>query len=270
MADWSIVVPHDQVVRVEPLVFGAPAAPGVLSYSAHDNAGEAQHWTVAPLGAVTVMLDLVVPHRPGLPWSPVNGLRDRPFTASQEGRAVGVTVGLSPAAAYALFGPLRELANASVGLADLAPDAHLLAERLAGLPTPQARFAELDRYLTGRVVAGHRPDPQVRHAWQRLHRSGGAVRIADLADEVGWTRQHLHTRFSAQFGLGPKGAARVLRLHRAVGLLHTAPAAAVAAACGYADQSHFNRDYRALTGLRPSDRFRPPGRVTPTGAADRR
>ncbi|CCH29873.1 helix-turn-helix domain-containing protein [Actinosynnema sp. NPDC047251] len=254
MVGWSIVVPHDQVARVEPLVFGSSAAPGVLSYSAHDNAGEPHHWTVAPLAAVTVMLDLVTPHRPDLPWSPVNGLRDRPLFASQEGRAVGITIGLSPLAAHALFGPLRGLTNTSVGLADLVPDAHLLAEHLAGLPTPQARFAALDHHLTTRIVEGHRPDPSVRHAWRRLAQTHGTLRIADLAAELGWTRQHLTARFHAEIGLPPKTAARVLRLHRAVTLLRDAPPATVAAECGYADQPHLNRDYLALTGTRPSDR----------------
>lgn len=249
---------------MEPLVFGTPSAPGVLSYSAHDNAGAPQHWTVTPLGAVTATFDLVVPHRPGFPWSPVNGLRDRPLVASQAGRAVGVTAGLSPLAAYALFGPLRELANTSVGLADLLPDAHLIAEQLAGAPTPGARFDLLDHHLADRVRQGHRPDPQVRHAWQRLARTGGALRIADLAAEVGWTRQHLSTRFRAQLGLGPKTAARVLRLHRAVTLLQSTPAATVAAECGYADQPHFNRDHRALTGIRPSDQVRPADNAHPS------
>ena len=47
----------------------------------------------------------------------------------------------------------------------------------------------------------------------------------------------------------------MLRFQRAVGLLH-APArptfAAIAAACGYFDQAHLNRDFRELAGATPT------------------
>ncbi|RKT53984.1 helix-turn-helix domain-containing protein [Saccharothrix australiensis] len=283
MADWSIVVPRRAVERADPLVFGTPAVAGVLSYSAHDTSAGPQRWTVSPLGAVTFTIDLTTPDRGGLPWSPVIGPRDRPLTATQSGRAVGITVGLSPPAAHALFGPLRELANTTPGLVDLlGRDAHLLAERLAEVGRParagqpdqadhhhrtarptntahpplstpwQARFRLLDRLLAERLARGPAPDDAVRVAWRRLAETGGTLRIGALADEIGWTRQHLVTRFRDQLGLTPKTAARTLRLHRAASLLPTAPPARVAADCGYADQSHLNRDFRALTGITPT------------------
>ncbi|MBB5959384.1 AraC-like DNA-binding protein [Saccharothrix tamanrassetensis] len=253
MADWSIVLPRREVERAGPLIFGSPKAPGVLSYSVHDMSTGLEHWTVAPLAAVMLTIDLEAPDRCSLPWSPVNGLRDRPLTIEQSGRSVGVTVGLSPHAAHALFGPMRELANTTVGLTDLlGHDAQLLAEQLAGLPTWPARFGLLDGYLTRRCLAGPQPADPVRAAWHLLARTGGRVRIADLADRIGWIRQHLVTRFRDQFGLGPKSAARVLRLHRAVSLMPGSPPATIAAECGYADQSHLNRDFRALTGTTPT------------------
>ncbi len=252
MAGWSIIVPRSQVERADPLIFGTPGAPGVLSYSAHDTTTH-QRWTVTPLGAVTVTVDLTTPDRFGLPRSPVNGLHDRPMTAEQAGHAVGVSIGLAPHAAHALFGPLRELANTTVGLADLlGQDAHRIAEQLAESPTWPARFQLLDRLLTARITRGRHPEPRIRHAWQRLHHTGGRLRIADLADEIGWTRQNLTTRFRDHLGLNPKSAARVLRLHRAATLLPTTPPATVAADCGYADQPHLNRDFRALTGITPT------------------
>jgi AraC-like DNA-binding protein len=65
-------------------------------------------------------------------------------------------------------------------------------------------------------------------------------------------------------GLGPKTAARVLRFHHAARLLApasiygtatTAPPTIsdVAAGCGYADQSHLVREFRALAGCTPTE-----------------
>jgi transcriptional regulator GlxA family with amidase domain len=53
-------------------------------------------------------------------------------------------------------------------------------------------------------------------------------------------------------GLSPKTAARVIRFDRALGLLRGGvPLAEVAAACGYYDQAHFTREFRALAETTP-------------------
>ena len=54
--------------------------------------------------------------------------------------------------------------------------------------------------------------------------------------------------------MAPKPFARLLRFQRAVGLLRAgAPIADAAYACGYADQPHLNRDFRALAGATPRE-----------------
>lgn len=89
-------------------------------------------------------------------------------------------------------------------------------------------------------------------AWRRLTGSHGRMRITALADELGWTRQHLATRFREHLGLTPKTVARLARLHRATSMLTSRSLAEIAAACGYADQAHLNRDFRLLTGCTPT------------------
>ena len=80
-----------------------------------------------------------------------------------------------------------------------------------------------------------------------------------MASTVGWTRQHLRTRFVDELGLSPKVAARVMRVERARRLLLSpSPGptriADVAAACGYTDQSHLTREFVEMVGC-------PPGRL---------
>lgn len=86
--------------------------------------------------------------------------------------------------------------------------------------------------------------------------SGGTVSINALAAEIGWSRQHLARRFGDEFGLGPKLAARVVRFERARRMLERTPSfvsiAQVAAACGYYDQAHLNRDFAELAGCSPT------------------
>jgi AraC-like DNA-binding protein len=217
------------------------------------------------LGSIVVVIDLDQPTRlevEGSPApagsSPVSGLCDRPMTYAQHGRERGVIVELTPLGARALFGlPLREIANASVSLVDLIGSrARRLAEQLGEARGWRERFRLLDDRLTAWMLNGPELAPPVHGAWQQLTRSDGRTRISALAEQVGWTRQHLNARFREQIGLSPKSAARIARLHRAIHLA-TKPNpqwwSDIAAACGYTDQSHLILDFRALTGLTPTE-----------------
>lgn len=259
MGDWSLVVPGQQVSRLPGLLYRPPhplLAAHVLSYTARDQVRtEPMPWQFTPLCAVVVGIDLVATARTGLPPSPVCGLRDRPVIAVEEpGRTVGIGLGLTPLGAHAFLGvPLGELANQVIGLDDLlGTRAALLTERLAEAPGWAARFGLLDEVLLAWLRTGPELARPMRGVWQRLTGSHGQVRIGALADELGWTRQHLATRFRRHIGLTPKTVARLARLHRAMSLLAGRPLADVAAVCGYADQAHLNRDFRLLTGSTPT------------------
>jgi hypothetical protein len=73
----------------------------------------------------------------------------------------------------------------------------------------------------------------------------------------GYSRQHLGRRFNEEFGLSPKLAARIVRFERARRMLQarasTTAVAAVAAACGYFDQSHLHRDFADLAACTPRE-----------------
>ncbi len=105
------------------------------------------------------------------PRDPVLGLRSRPLALAEEpGLVRTLTVGLSPAAAYALLGvPLGELPPDGVALERLlGRHATLLTEQVAEAATWRRRFALVDRFLTARLPHGPHPAPEVEHAWQRL------------------------------------------------------------------------------------------------------
>ncbi|HEX6310584.1 MAG TPA: helix-turn-helix domain-containing protein [Acidimicrobiia bacterium] len=189
----------------------------------------------------------------------VAGLHDAPVITHYEGRQHGVQIDLTPAGAYRVFGlPLRELANRSVALDEVR--GREIEELVARLAEERggwgARFEIVDRVLGKWLADGPDPDRPVTWAWNQLERSNGGVAVADLADEIGWSRRHFASRFRDQIGLAPKPTARVLRFRRAVDLLGDASVATigdVAAAAGYADHSHLVRDFRALAGCSPSE-----------------
>jgi AraC-like DNA-binding protein len=170
------------------------------------------------------------PHR----GSVLVGLRFRP------GRAPGV-----------LGVPANEILDQRVDIADL------WGERIA------ARLRD--------DVAGHAPADVRRALEQRVAaaattedaaRSDGVLRLAtrgevsELAGELGVTTRTLHRQCVHDFGYGAKTLQQVLRFRRFLSHAEqerNATMAALAAAAGYADQSHLVRDCRRLAGLTPSE-----------------
>jgi AraC-like DNA-binding protein len=184
------------------------------------------------------------------------GMHDRPSVVEHAGSARCVQVNLTPLGARALLGrPLADLANRVVALEDLlGRDAHELVERLHDAPGRRERFALIDEELLRRAEAARPLPPDVTWAWRRLVQTGGGVAVAELAAELGCSRRHLTGRFGEELGLPPKVCASLLRFRRAVDALlrgGEAGLAAVAAACGYADQSHLNREFRRFAGATP-------------------
>lgn len=196
-------------------------------------------------------------HRDGSYVSFVAGLDDRPGVIAHDGRQAGVQLDLDPLGAALLLGmPVGPLARDVVGLDSLpGRDAAELAERLADAPDWPARFALLDTALTARIDERRAPAPEVRHAWRLIRRSGGRVRVDELAAETGWSRRHLAERFRCELGLTPKTAARVTRFDRARWQLVTGPPTTLtdlAVRCGFYDHAHMDREFRVLAGCSPT------------------
>jgi AraC-like DNA-binding protein len=210
----------------------------------------------------------------------LGGLQTAPALVSHEGRWSGVQLGLTPLGARTLLGiPAAELANWDAEAADVVGGfAAQLRELVVRQPTWAERFAVLDELLARRAAQSEADRcvevrPEVSYAWRRLRQTGGGVGVAGLAAETGLSARRLGTLFRAEFGLAPKEAARVIRFDRArrrigravtsagaggagsgrgTGEGSAATFATLAAECGYYDQAHLAREFRALAGCPPS------------------
>lgn len=189
----------------------------------------------------------------------VGGLHTTPALLVQDGYQSGIHLALTPAGARCLLGlPAGELAGADLDAADVLPWATELRERVCAARGWPARFAVLEAVLRRYARPAAMP-PEVAWAWRWILRSGGTLPVSGLAGESGWSDRYLRRRFRAEIGLGIKEAARVARFDRARRLLgHAAVTgrplslAELAAGCGYSDQAHLAREFRALAGCPPS------------------
>lgn len=149
--------------------------------------------------------------------------------------------------------PLQLVTDRVVPFGEVAPhfEAPLVEQFLneniktIGLPTNAIRVSE--------------PDVRLYAAATELRRSG-SVRVA--AERAGVSQRQLERLFLIELGMRPKLFAQILRLRRAIMLICAGMTLVDAATtAGYADQSHFNRNMRSLTGGAPCAILRHVGNV---------
>ncbi|MFJ4652302.1 helix-turn-helix domain-containing protein [Nocardia sp. NPDC088792] len=197
------------------------------------------------------------PGQPGGHWDMLaSGLTVHPATVAHNGFQHGIQLNLTPAGCRALFGvPSAALGSWIVELPEvLGARARELRERLSVTPQWRRRFGILDEILL-RELHPVPWDDELTRAWELLSGPDPAVRVAAVADEIGWSRRHLGNRFAAEFGVTPKDAARIARFERSHRMLRTPvlpPLSEIAVRSGYYDQAHMAREWRELAGMPPS------------------
>jgi len=161
---------------------------------------------------------------------------------------------LSPVVAAAVFGASIELTGTVAALEDVwVRDAWQVEEKLRAATSWDDGFTIAAEVLRRRLGARPSVDPEVAYSWRRTVMSRGQLRVDGLADEVGWGRKRLWSRFRSQIGLPPKRAAQLVRFDHAAHLLAAGHAvASVAAQSGYVDQSHLHREVKAIAGVTPT------------------
>ncbi|GHE93583.1 helix-turn-helix domain-containing protein [Streptomyces fumanus] len=215
---------------------------------------------VVPYPAVTVALDLgdgllVADEANGRQESGSSVVGLAPGGVRGRGRGIEcLQIRLSPVVAHAVLGTSAGWGGSVVSLDDLwGRDAARVRERLRAARSWDERFALAEAELGRRCEAGRAVDAEVAYVWGRTVAARGAVRVEELADEAGWSRKRLWSRFRTQIGLGPKRAARLVRFDHAVHRLAAGHGAArVAAETGYADQSHLHREVTAFAEATPT------------------
>lgn len=154
--------------------------------------------------------------------------------------------------------PLHELFGAMLELGELVPrrDVERTHESVAEARDDTARVAAVERFLLERLNPA-RVDPLVARAVSTMQKEHGSIRVSTLARDLELSRDRFEKRFRAAVGAPPKQLASLFRVRHAI-RLHEAGADLTSTAldAGYSDQSHFIREFRAVTGEAPRRFFR--------------
>lgn len=187
----------------------------------------------------------------------VAGPQSLPRFIGTAGQPQSIGAHLHAGGAFPFFGvSVDTLRDRVIDLHDLwGAHARVLRERLAAARTVEARFDLLEEALLARAARAPDLHPAVPFALRALDDPHAPSSVAAVRAQIGIPEGRFVALFREHVGLGPKLYARVRRFGRVLELVDGGRAvdwAAVAAACGYFDQAHFARDFRAFSGLTPT------------------
>lgn len=117
-----------------------------------------------------------------------------------------------------------------------------------------AKITRLDNYFLNRLASRSR-DEEIAFAVQSIVGTGGQGVVRDVARQAGLSVRQLERAFKARVGVSPKQFSRLIRFKSALCRVVRAPdenKVWAALDCGYYDQSHFNHEFKAFTGLNPT------------------
>jgi AraC-like DNA-binding protein len=184
----------------------------------------------------------------------ISGERTEPIVIDEGGDVHLVGIRLRPGGAWPFLGiPLCEFSGQVVELEGvLGSGIGELRDQLGEARSDDARFDLMEDWL--RIRQQKPPTRAVGHALGLIQRGANPVRIGRMANEIGISHKHLLREFDRCVGLSPKTFSRVCAFQRVIQSVGQKPEvewAATAAQCGYYDQAHLIREFRAFSGLTP-------------------
>jgi AraC-like DNA-binding protein len=244
-------------VRPSPIL-----APFVESLWYVENYG--QGWErVLPSGGIQLLVNLYADEL--WSWNDTCGTTSRVRGAALEGprsapilidnarlRAM-IGVAFRPGGIHPFFPPPASAAAGElVELTELwGQEGELVRERLLEAASPATKLRVLEQVLIARAVRPVVVDRPGAFAVAALDR-GSPVRT--VADRLGMISKRFAHGFTARVGLRPKQFARIRRFQRLLRATFEEDHmdwAQLAVECGYYDQAHMIRDFRAFSGMNP-------------------
>ena len=219
---------------------------------------------ILPDGAVELIINLGDPQtlsalddsnrRTVFRHSWISGERTEPIVIDEAGVVHLAGIRLRAGGAWPFLGlPLSEFSGQVIELENvLGAEIRELRERLGEAPTDDARFDLMEDWL--RLRRRTPPTRAVRYALNLIQCGETPVQIGRMADQIGISHKHLLREFDRCVGLTPKTYARVCAFQRVIQSVGHQPQvewADTAAKCGYYDQAHLIREFRAFSGFTP-------------------
>ena len=97
------------------------------------------------------------------------------------------------------------------------------------------------------------PD-NIIHMANEIKKASGNIHISDLSEMSGYSERHINRLFKSAYGAGPKDYCKNIRFQKIISDIINDPYkenSDYIANAGYSDQAHFQREFKAYTGITP-------------------
>ena len=190
----------------------------------------------------------------------VSGVHDEYLSISAHHDSEMFVIQLKPYGASPFLKiPMNQIANRVVA-GDALLDGSLLQLRdeLFASDTSEQKFSVAEQWLSRHFAEEHSPPDEVVASVASIDKNPTA-NLSDTLQGIGVTSKHLIDLFRRFVGITPKVYQRVMRFNRVFQAIRENGSidwAEVASQCGYADQSHFIREFRRFSGFKPAEFIR--------------
>ncbi|OEJ99887.1 helix-turn-helix domain-containing protein [Roseivirga misakiensis] len=192
-------------------------------------------------------------------WSKVIGQIKEPLHIQAEGKGKSFGIWFTPQGFSKLTGqPAYELTDNAISLDNLFDSSFI--ESIGDLLLTddiQSVINHLNIHFEKALNASEmtRKDKILNYAVQCISNQSSDLPLADISDSCGVSIRYLQKIFQNQIGLSPKAFQKITRFQRVLQRLNENSRYSltqVGYEAGYADQSHFIRDFKAFSGVVPS------------------
>lgn len=221
--------------------------------------------TVVPNGCVELIIHLSDVHcnlEKDSTWTPspdytIIGMYTAPYVVKFYEQVSVFSIRFKPEGVYHIFGvPAAEFGN---GFEDmelvLGEGFKGFTNRLKEKTSVGKMIALTNEYLLMNLYKNALNINYVNHAAEIIRKAEGFLSIEELSEQVYISKRQLEREFKNKLGITPKMFMRLSRLNKVHQLLNSGYNLAytdIAHDMGYADQSHFIRDFKNFTGEKPT------------------
>jgi AraC-like DNA-binding protein len=120
-------------------------------------------------------------------------------------------------------------------------------------------FRIVEEFLIKRLSDCNAPDKMVIDLSRKICNLPNRSGLSVLLENYALSNRRVEQRFKQSIGISPKGFLKLIRFQRALNTIYTTDKSnltSVTYESGYFDQSHFIRDFKAFTGITPSEYIR--------------
>jgi AraC-like DNA-binding protein len=152
--------------------------------------------------------------------------------------------------------PVSELNNLTVELDFImGNEIHSIRDAILHAKSIESKFQILEQFLFEKGKRKMQPHLLVDYSVNQLLSAPQMWTIDRLTRKTGITQKHLITLFKKHVGLAPKMFARISKFQKIIQLVENRQKidwTSLVYECGYFDQAHFIKEFRAFSGINPS------------------